>query len=132
MLFDRLVNQDHVKNVIWGWQAAPGGFGPQANGPAADYFPGLLYVDAVSVAVNRPNPQSPFAAMLVRAAAMLRRLAGDKPIGVAIAAGVPDPASLSQDPSWSWFELAPLAAPVDDATALALKTLYGDAKIVSR
>jgi len=132
MLFDRLVNQDHVKNVIWGWQAAPGGFGPQANGPAADYFPGLLYVDAVSVAVNRPNPQFPFAAMLVRAAAMLRRLAGDKPIGVAIAAGVPDPASLSQDPSWSWFELAPLAAPVDDATALALKTLYGDAKIVSR
>jgi mannan endo-1,4-beta-mannosidase len=132
MLFERLVNQDHVKNVVWGWQAAPGGFGPQANGPATDYFPGLLYVDAVSVAVNRPNPQFPFAAMLVRAAAMLRRLAGDKPIGVAIAAGVPDPASLSQDPSWSWFELAPLAAPADDATVLALKTLYGDAKTVSR
>jgi mannan endo-1,4-beta-mannosidase len=128
MLFDRLVNEHHVKNVIWGWQAAPGGFGPQANGPAADYFPGLLYVDAVSVTVNRPSPQNP----QFRAGAMLRRLAGGKPIGVAIATGVPDPAFLSQDPSWSWFELAPLAAPADDATALALKTLYGDAKIMSR
>jgi len=125
MLFDRLVNQDHVKNVIWGWQAAPGGFGPQANGPAADYFPGLLYVDAVSVAVNRLNPQ-------FRATATLRGLAGDKAIGVAIASGVPDPASISRDPGWSWFELAPLAAAPDDPTALALKTLYGDAKIVSR
>jgi len=124
-LFERLVNQDHVKNVVWGWQAAPGGFGPQANGPAADYFPGLLYVDAVSVAVNRLNPQ-------FRTGAMLSRLAGDKPIGVAIASGVPDSASISRDAGWSWFELAPIAAPVDDATALALKTLYGDAKIVSR
>jgi mannan endo-1,4-beta-mannosidase len=125
MLFDRLVNQDHVKNVIWGWQAAPGGYGPQANGPAADYFPGLLYVDAVSVAVNRLNPQ-------FRAAAMVRGLAGDKAVGVSIAAGVPDPASFARDPGWSWFELAPLAAAPDDAATLALKTLYGDAQIVSR
>jgi mannan endo-1,4-beta-mannosidase len=125
MLFDRLVNQDHVKNVIWGWQAAPGAFGPQANGSAAEYFPGLLYVDAVSIAVNRPNPQ-------FRAAPMLKRLAGGKPIGVAVASGVPDPAAFSRDPGWSWFELAPLSAPADDATALALKTLYDDAGIVSR
>jgi len=125
MLFDRLVNQDHVKNVIWGWQAAPGAFGPQANGSAAEYFPGLLYVDAVSIAVNRPNPQ-------FRAAPMLKRLAGGKPIGVAVASGVPDPAAFSRDPGWSWFELAPLSAPADDATALALKTLYDDSGIVSR
>lgn len=125
MLFDRLVNQDHVKNVIWGWQAAPGGFGPQANGPATDYFPGLLYVDAVSVAVSRLNPQ-------FRTAAIMKRLAGDKPMGVTIAAGVPDPAAFNQDSSWSWFELAPITAAPDDVTALALKTLYGDAKIVSR
>jgi mannan endo-1,4-beta-mannosidase len=125
MTFDRLVNQDHVKNLLWGWQAAPGGYGPQANGPAADYFPGLLYVDAISIAVNRLNPQ-------FRAAAMVKSLAGDKAIGVTIAGGTPDPASFSKDPGWSWFELAPLTAPADDATAQALKTLYGDAQIVSR
>jgi mannan endo-1,4-beta-mannosidase len=125
MLFDRLVNQDHVKNVVWGWQAAPGGYGPQANGPAADYFPGLLYVDAVSVAVNRLIPQ-------FRAAGMLKALAGDKAIGVALGAGIPDPASFARDPGWSWFELAPLAAPLDDASTLALKTLYGDSQIISR
>ena len=125
MLFDRLVSQAHVKNVVWGWQAAPGGYGPQANGPATDYFPGLLYVDAVSVAANRLNPQ-------FHVAAMLKGIAGDKAIGVAITGGAPDPALFSKDPGWSWFELAPIAAPMDDATALALKALYGDAQIVSR
>jgi hypothetical protein len=45
---------------------------------------------------------------------------------------VPDPAAFSRDPGWSWFELAPLSAPADDATALALKTLYDDSGIVSR
>jgi mannan endo-1,4-beta-mannosidase len=125
MLFDRLMNQDHVKNVIWGWRAAPGGYGPQANGPAADYFPGLLYVDAVSVAVNRLNPQ-------FRAAAMVRALAGDKAIGVAISGGVPDPSLFSKDPGWSWFELAPFTVPADDATAQELKSLYDGGQVVSR
>jgi mannan endo-1,4-beta-mannosidase len=125
LLFDRLVNQDHVKNLAWGWQAAPGGYGPQANGPAQDYFPGLLYVDAVSIAVNRLNPQ-------FHAAAVLRGLAGDKAMGVVIGSGVPDPASLGRDQGWSWFELAPLAGPADDTTSLALKALYGDPGIVSR
>jgi mannan endo-1,4-beta-mannosidase len=130
MLFDRLVNQDHVKNVIWGWQVVPGGFGPpvpgqQANGPASEYFPGLLYVDAVSIEVAHLNPQ-------FRAGAMLSRLAGNKAFGFAITNGVPDVESLSREPDLAWFELAPIAGPADDATALALKTLYGDAKIVSR
>ncbi len=129
MLFDRLVNHDRVKNVIWGWQVVPGGFGPpvpgqQGNGPASEYFPGLLYVDAVSIEVARLNPQ-------FRAGAMLSRLAGDKALGFSITSGVPDAASLSREPDLKWFELAPIAGPADDATALALKTLYGDAKIVS-
>jgi mannan endo-1,4-beta-mannosidase len=125
MLFDRLVNQHHVKNVIWGWQVGPAGLGAQANGRTADYFPGLLYVDAVSVAVNGLNPQ-------FRATTILRGLGGDKAIGLVLRAGVPDPAALSREPGVSWFELAPIAAPADDATASALKTLYGDSKIDSR
>jgi hypothetical protein len=63
---------------------------------------------------------------------MLSRLAGNKAFGFAITSGVPDVVSLSREPGLAWFELAPVAAPADDATALALKTLYGDAKIVSR
>jgi hypothetical protein len=51
---------------------------------------------------------------------------------VALGAGIPDPASFARDPGWSWFELAPLAAPLDDASTLALKTLYGDSQIISR
>jgi mannan endo-1,4-beta-mannosidase len=125
MLFDRLVDQHHVKNVIWGWQAGPAGFGAQANGRTADYFPGLLYVDAVSVGVNGLNPQ-------FRATTILRGSAGDKATGLVLRTGVPDPAALSREQGLSWFELAPIAAPADDATAQALKTLYGNANIVSR
>jgi hypothetical protein len=63
---------------------------------------------------------------------MVKGLAGDKPIGVAITGATPDPASFSKNPGWSWFELAPLAPPADDTTATALKALYSDAQIVSR
>jgi len=125
MLFERLVNQDHIKNVIWGWQAGPGAFGPQENGRPTNYFPGLLYVDAVSVAGNGLNQQ-------FRATTILRGSAGDKATGVVLWAGVPDPAALSRESGLSWFELAPLSAPLDDAKTSALKALYGDEKIVSR
>jgi hypothetical protein len=82
-------------------------------------------VDAVSIEVAHLNSQ-------FRAGAMLSRLAGNKAFGFAITSGVPDAAALSREPDLAWFELAPIAAPADDATALALKTLYADAKIVSR
>jgi mannan endo-1,4-beta-mannosidase len=131
MLFDRLVNQNHVKNVIWGWQSAPGGYGPQANGPASDYFPGLLYVDAVSVAADWADPRFRATAM-IRAIATIKGIGGDKAIGLSVAGGVPDLASFPRDSGLAWFELAPIPAPVADATTAALKTLYSDAQVLAR
>jgi mannan endo-1,4-beta-mannosidase len=125
MLFDRLVNQHHVKNVIWGWQAGPAIRGPLGNGSPADYFPGLLYVDAVSVSVNNLNPQ-------FHATALLRGLAGDKPTGVVVNVIGLGPGALAHEPGLSWFELMPLPIPAGDNIVTALKALYGDARVVSR
>jgi mannan endo-1,4-beta-mannosidase len=127
MIFDRLVNHDEVHNLIWVWQAAPGGFGPGANGPYGEFFPGFLYVDALELTVNRS--QSRF-----RSDTFLQGFAVDKVIGLEIDGPVPDPAFFSRETNWAWFLLAPQAAntPNEPATTQALRTLYSDPRVLTR
>jgi len=127
MLFDRLVSNNAVHNLIWIWQAAPAGFGPAANGSYADFFPGLLYVDALELSVSRT--QSRF-----RTDTFLQGFAVGKPIGLAIDGSVPDPAFFARETNWTWFLLAPQApANASDATTTqALRTLYGDSRVITR
>jgi mannan endo-1,4-beta-mannosidase len=127
MLFDRLVNHDEVHNLIWVWQTAPGGFGPGANGPYGEFFPGFLYVDALELNVSRT--QSRF-----RSDAFLQSFAVDKVIGIEIDAPAPDPAFFSRETNWAWFLLAPQPSGTanDAATTQALRTLYGDPRILTR
>jgi mannan endo-1,4-beta-mannosidase len=93
MLFDRLVNHDEVHNLIWVWQAAPGGFGPGANGPYGEFFPGFLYVDALELSVNRTQSR-------LRSDTFLQGFAVDKVIGLEIDGPVPDPAFFSRETNW--------------------------------
>jgi hypothetical protein len=51
-LFERLMQHDHIHNLAWVWEAAAPGFGPGANGAFSQFFPGLLYVDALDLAVD--------------------------------------------------------------------------------
>jgi hypothetical protein len=127
MLFDRLVNHDEVHNLIWVWQAAPGGFGPGANGPYGEFFPGFLYVDALELSVNRT--QSRF-----RSDTFLQGFAVDKVIGLEIDGPVPDPAFFSRETNWAWFLLAPPPASTvnDAATTQALRSLYSDPRVLAR
>jgi beta-mannanase len=127
MLFDRLVNHDEVHNLIWVWQAAPAGFGPGANGPHGEFFPGFLYVDALELSMNRM--QSRF-----RSDAFLQSFAVDKVIGIEIDGLAPDPAFFSRETNWTWFLLAPQPPSTanDPATTQALRTLYGDPRILTR
>jgi mannan endo-1,4-beta-mannosidase len=126
MLFDRLVKHDGVHNLIWTWQAAPGGFGPGANGPYAAFFPGFLYVDALELSVNRT--QSRF-----RTDALLQGFAIDKAIGLSIDGPVPDPAFFAGETNWAWFLLTPqTSAGNDAATSQALRTLYSDPRVLAR
>jgi len=118
-LFDRMVNHDGVRNLVWIWTAAPPGFGPNANGSLFDFFPGLLYTDALSL----KDPQLSW-----RADATLASMAVGKPIGVELSA-IPTPDIAQQ--KWSWFLLAPDPTPSPEKDQ-ALRALYGDARVITR
>jgi mannan endo-1,4-beta-mannosidase len=144
-LFDRLVNQDGLHNLIWVWNAAPPGFGPNATGAYADYFPGMLYVDAL--ALNVENPNSRF-----RLDSALSLTGGGKVIGIGFAGKIPDPSWFRQQTGWSWFLVAPepalpaaaaaasaevppaSSAPPESAAdrAETLRKLYADPRVVPK
>ncbi len=121
-LFDRMVNHVGVRNLIWVWTAAAPGFEPDANGVLPDFFPGLLYVDALSVSETQVDPR-------FRSDGMLSLLGAGKIVGVELSGKVPAPEMFSQQ-KWSWFLLAsdPAASPERDD---ALRKLYGDSHVFS-
>jgi mannan endo-1,4-beta-mannosidase len=132
MLFDRLVNHDQMRNLLWVWEAAAPGFGPGANGSLGEYFPGLLYADALALDVNRTESR-------FRSDTFLRSFAVDKIIGLSIDGAVPPPAFFQNQTNWAWFMAAPQAVQsgngsdsARNASTKALRDLYADPRIVSR
>jgi beta-mannanase len=132
MLFDRLVNHNHLQNLLWVWEGAPPGFGPGGNGPYSGYFPGLLYADALALRVS--HTESRFSSDV-----FLRSFAVGKVIGLSIDGPAPTPAFFAKETNWAWFLLASEPAPADNAGAgaaatstQALQTLYSDPHIISR
>jgi mannan endo-1,4-beta-mannosidase len=122
-LFERMVNHDGLRNLVWVWTAAPPGFGPNANGSLADFFPGLLYADALSLEETQVNPRW-------RSDAVLSSLGVGKVVGLELSGKVPAPEMLSQQ-KWSWFLISgdeARSAERDDA----LRKLYGDTRVLSR
>lgn len=118
-LFDRMVNRDGVRNLVWIWTAAPPGFGPSANGSLFDFFPGLLYADALCL----KDPQLSW-----RSDATLASMAVGKPTGVELSA-IPKPEIAQQ--KWSWFLLAADPTPTPDKDQ-ALRALYADHRVTAR
>ena len=125
-LFERLVNHDGVHNLIWVWNVDVAGASEGGNGPYSDFFPGLLYVDALEAnqvaLIPHWRSDTPLALMGV-----------GKVIGVALTA-VPDPATLAQQNHWAWFLIS--ADTVGTAAGAAgssemLKKLYDDPRVVS-
>jgi mannan endo-1,4-beta-mannosidase len=131
MLFDRLLNQDHIRNLVWVWEVAPPGFGPGGNGTVSQYFPGLLYVDALSLSESRINGR-------FRSDEYLHQFAAGKVIGLSITGQTPNPALFARETGWSWFMLSPESAAPDAASGSvpgstgALRDLYGDPRVVAR
>ena len=95
MLFDRLVNHDGIHNLLWVWQQGPPSFAPGAGSPS-DYFPGLLYVDAVQIKVPALNSRFPLDRYLAQTTA-------GKPIGIEITGNPPAPEAFGHRSLWSWF-----------------------------
>jgi len=96
MLFDRLVKQHHLTNLVWAWGAAPlQNAGSAEVGTIYDYFPGLLYVDAVVFSPSQPWDASP--------AREWSRLGGGKPVGLAQDAVRLDAEAMKAWP-WAWIQ----------------------------
>jgi mannan endo-1,4-beta-mannosidase len=119
-LFERLVDQHKLRNLVWVWDAAPGGFGPDAPGAYNDFFPGLLYVDALALDVHG-NARG------FRRDIEMARFGVGKVVGLYLDGWVPDPAMLDQA-QWAWFLASPdvAAAP---GQADALRKLYASPRV---
>ena len=112
MLFDRLVRQDGIHNLLWIWQQGPPSFAPAAGTPS-DYFPGLLYVDAEQMKASALNGRFPMDRYLAQSAA-------GKPVGIEITGNPPPPEAFGPHSLWSWFIVQ--GSP---AQSEALKKLFG-------
>ncbi|MGA2249370.1 glycosyl hydrolase [Terracidiphilus sp.] len=95
MLFDRLTRDDGLHNLLWIWQQAPPSPASSAGTPS-DYFPGLLYVDAVQIKSPALNGRFPLDRYLAQ-------FATGKPIGIEITGDPPPPEAFGPHSLWSWF-----------------------------
>jgi mannan endo-1,4-beta-mannosidase len=133
MLYDRLVRHHHLTNLVWVWEAAPPGFGPNAaTGGYSQFFPGLLYVDALELNVARAESR-------FRSDVYLRSVGLGKPIGLFIDGTSPEPAFFASETGWAWFVLGSqgggqggAAAGSIDQNSQTLAALYADSRVVSR
>lgn len=123
-LFDRLVTHDGVDNLIWVWDAATPGFGPAGNGRYNEFFPGLLYVDALAVDLDDLGSR-------FRGDTFLSLIGVGKVIGVGLTGKVPPPEVFEQQTKWTWFLISPNDSN-DPDRAEALRKLYNDSHVVSR
>lgn len=123
-LFDRMVNDDGVKNLVWVWNAATPGSGQEAAGQYEDYFPGLLYADAL--ALNADDLDHAW-----RADSTLSLLATGKIIGVGLNT-VPDPSLFAHQSKWTWFLLSSEGTVPMQTASEALRKLYADPRVLSR
>jgi mannan endo-1,4-beta-mannosidase len=121
-LFDRLVNRDKLGNLVWVWEAAPPDFRSGGSGVFSDFFPGLLYADALEVRLNELNPRFP-------AGRFLAQISAGKAVGVELTGNLPPPEAFTERSGWAWFLATP---PADPATrAEAWRKLLGDPHVAA-
>ena len=122
-LFDRFVNYHHLDNLVWVWNANAPGSGGSGPGPYADYFPGLEYADVLSVDVYGDFKQSYYDDLLA--------LSGGKPVALGEVGGLPTPATLQEQPKYTWFmtwsEFIEMANPLE-----LVRAVYHDPRALSR
>ena len=107
-VFERMASHPGGGNLAWVWTASPSG----ASGASApgEYFPGLLYVDALQVIVTRPEGMN-------RARSEFRELGLRKPVGVLLQTdAVTAPATLQSTDGLAWLLTKP--QPADSPKAL--------------
>jgi mannan endo-1,4-beta-mannosidase len=92
-IFDRFVNHDHLRNLIWVWNV------DRPTTPArqfSDYFPGINYVDVLALdAYGSDFAQSYYDS--------LAALSQGKPMALAEVGNPPRPEVLERQPRWTYY-----------------------------
>jgi mannan endo-1,4-beta-mannosidase len=122
-LFDRLINHDGIHNLLWVWDVAPPSFGPNTPGALTDYFPGLLYCDAL--ALDAESTTSRF-----RIDTYLAHLGVGKLIALNLTTRIPPPEYFTQQRNWTWFIVSPEIAQAPDQSD-SLRNLYTSPRVAS-
>jgi mannan endo-1,4-beta-mannosidase len=120
-LHERLTGHGNLHNLAWVWEAAPPSFIPGGNNGLEDFFPGALYIDAMTLDTETLGGGRRFP--LDR---LLSQFAGGKPFGVRVATGVPPADSLARETNWRWIVLSPAASSSD-----AIKAFYADPHVLA-
>jgi mannan endo-1,4-beta-mannosidase len=123
-LFDRLVNVRGLRNLIWVWVADAPGFGPNSPGRYSDFFPGLVYVDALSLEISGGGFRFPMEIGLSQEG-------GGKVVGLELSGKLPAPDLFTQQPRWAWFIVSP-EVPASADQSDALRAVYLESRVVSR
>jgi len=118
-LFDRLVDYHKLRNLVWVWNAAASGFGPNAPGAYSDFFPGLQYADALAIDVEDGNSRW-------RRDVELSVFGVGKVIGLASRAAFPPPRSSTSSPAGPGSCRAAATEQAD-----ALRALYASPRVLS-
>ncbi len=97
---ERLVEQDGVRSVLWNWEPATPGFGGSGNAGWAEFYPGPLYTDVLTLdAATVSGRFNPYRA--------LETFGAGKPVGLRLdkapAAGEADAAASRTGASWQWI-----------------------------
>jgi len=120
-LYERFTGEANLHNLAWVWEASPPTSNPGGNNGLEDFFPGPLYIDAITLDADTLDGRR---FPLDR---LMSQFAGDKPFGVRIASGVPTADVLAREVNWRWMMLSPAAVPDSDA----IKAFYADPHVVA-
>ena len=120
-LYERLTGQGNLHNLAWVWEAAPPSFNPGGNNGLEDFFPGPLYIDAITLDADTLGGRRFPLDRLVS------QFAGGKPFGVRIASGVPATDVLAREVNWRWMLLSPAQVSGSDA----IKAFYADPRVLA-
>jgi hypothetical protein len=132
-LYERLTGQVNLHNLAWVWEAVPPSFNPGGNnapggnGALEDYFPGPLYIDAITLDADT------LAGRRFPLDRLVTQFAGGKPFGVRVASGVPGTGDLAREVNWRWMLLSPAAVsgPAGVSGSDAIKAFYADPHVLA-
>lgn len=124
MMFERYVNDHHLDNLLWVWNAnAPRQLIDDEAYAYGDYFPGLDCVDVLAADIYHNDYRQIHHDRLLE-------LSQGKPIAMGEIGEAPSATILSQQPMWTWFMMWYRSVDIHN-TPEQIKELYNNPRVIS-